>query len=56
MEYTGIFRTTLSKKEKEAIKANASRQGMTLTGYIDSLCRTAIKDEEVKNGTAATRA
>lgn len=50
--YTGQIRTTLSRTEKEYLKSNASKRGMTLTGYIDHLCRDAIRREEGLYGTA----
>lgn len=46
MEYTGVYRTTLSKHEKECLKKAASVRGMTLVGYQDSILREAIKKEE----------
>lgn len=52
--YTGVIRSTLSREERNALKGNAYRNGMTLTGYVDSLCRRAIR-EEASHGVADSR-
>lgn len=43
--YTGQIRTTLSRTEKEYLKSNASKRGMTLTGLCDAILRAELKKE-----------
>ncbi len=49
--YTSVFRSALSKEERNALKGNAYKNGMTLTGYVDALCRRAIREEEAHGAT-----
>lgn len=44
--YKGMMRTCLSKEERSKLRKAATKNGMTLVAYSDSILRKAIKDFE----------
>lgn len=41
--YKGIMRTSLSKEERSKMRKAATKNGMTLVAYTDSILREAIR-------------
>lgn len=41
--YKGIMRTSLSKEERSKMRRAATKSGMTLVAYTDSILREAIR-------------
>ena len=44
--YKGIMRTSLSKEERSKMRKAATKNGMTLVAYTDSILREAIRRYE----------
>lgn len=44
--YKGMMRTCLSKEERSKLRKAATKNGMTLVAFSDSILRKAIKEFE----------
>lgn len=44
--YKGLMRTCLTKEERSKLRKAATKNGMTLVAFSDSILRKAIKDFE----------